>query len=167
MTTAHMARYTLVPVPSNLRSCMLQFSVIFLKLWSSDNGLIFHSIKRLFIVWKLCPKKIKIVPSLWKSNIHQSHHGSNFPAEKLASGSVHMGSLKTPREQKHFKRATFLSTMVWVCELNAKLSDIRDTESKRGGGNSGALLLHYESSSISITDTCYFLSSTEKSEDLL
>lgn len=32
MMTIQMAIYTLVPVPTNLRSCALQFSVIFLKL---------------------------------------------------------------------------------------------------------------------------------------
>lgn len=40
------------------------YAAIFLKLWSSDKSLTFYYVKRLFIVWKLCSKKIKFVSSL-------------------------------------------------------------------------------------------------------
>lgn len=140
MATTHMARCTLISVQPTLRLCTLQFSVIFLKLWSSDTVLTFCSIRGLLMVWKLCPKKQKLYPVFGKIVLVKAIQGVISQQQSEPSGCcVHRNSGNTQRADTTlfilWLGWTFLRAMVWYLRgLYTKWGHTMNCGENKSGG---------------------------------
>lgn len=137
-----MAGSTLIQGQTKWRPRTLQFSIISLRLSSSDNVLTFHSIMGLLMVWKYCPKKWKLHPVFRKIIPIKATLGViNFPAAVFAQWVLCSQEVrKHPKSRQDTLFILWLGSMFlvpwswYLCGLYTKWGHRMKCRGKKSGG---------------------------------